>query len=187
MFDRALGNGQHELAKALISDGTDLSAKEPSIDAVLHAAARNGRLDLFNLLLANGVDLNSQRSRGALWEAARFGRLEMVKRLLHLGVEVKGNTPCGRVNEGSAGHAIFPPIPHEVVELERTPLYAAIIANNLRIAEVLLNAGAGVDLKDDDYKTLILEAGKRGKKIVYRLKKARVVAKAHRDQQSFTG
>ena len=57
--------GQHEIAKVLLANGADCSARHKlSKDTVLHQAADSGQLSILHLLAAQGVDLSPSDNRG---------------------------------------------------------------------------------------------------------------------------
>ena len=63
----------------------------------LHLAARGGHLDVVNLLLEHGVDVNTMSDAGtALHEAGLYGKTEVVKSLLAHGVNVDAKNSMGQ-------------------------------------------------------------------------------------------
>jgi uncharacterized protein len=98
-------------------------------------ATAKGNLDIFQILLAAGADVNIKDRSGetALSKAAYWGHLEIVNLLLSAGAEVNGIDN----EEGSA------------------PLMNAIYFGRIQIVEILLSAGANPTLRDKNGKTAI--------------------------------
>jgi uncharacterized protein len=100
----------------------------------MYAVAR-GNLDIFQILLAAGADVNIKERSGetALSKAAYWGHLEIINLLLSAGAEVNGIDN----EEGSA------------------PLINAIYFGRIQIVKILLDAGANPNLRDKNGKTAI--------------------------------
>ena len=65
----------------------------------LTEAASLGRIDIVQILLANGVEVNAKDNDGktALMEAASLGRIEIVQALLDVGAEVNAEDKYGHI------------------------------------------------------------------------------------------
>lgn len=107
----------------------------------LHFAAYHGHQDVVDLLLAKGADVDNwadsppdMRGVTAIQLAVTGGHLAVVKQLIHAGADVKGPFPYSE-NRWSAD----------------TPLQAAVRADDMTMLELLLAAGAAVDVVRHDY------------------------------------
>lgn len=116
----------------------------------LHLAAYHGHQDVVDLLLAKGADVDNwavyppdMQGATAIQLAVTGGHLAVVKQLIHAGADVKGPFPYSE-NRWSAD----------------TPLQAAVRADDMTMIELLLAAGAAVDVvrhdcSRDRYKTAL--------------------------------
>lgn len=119
----ALGNGHITLAKYLVDLGADVNAKDPGDETVLMKAAALGEVEFVKLLLDPGLDVNF-RSRGgftALVHAATGNHLATVEVLLQAGADPN------------------------MLNCWETPLASAAKKSNLKMLQVLLDAGAKVE------------------------------------------
>uniref|UniRef100_K3WQ36 Uncharacterized protein n=1 Tax=Globisporangium ultimum (strain ATCC 200006 / CBS 805.95 / DAOM BR144) TaxID=431595 RepID=K3WQ36_GLOUD len=151
----AVVHDQYEVARFLIEDypaGFDLNYGRRHVEPVLTLAAQRGHLQIVELLLAHGVDVNKKVDGGstALIEAAAAGHFEVVKRLceneasLELARDHDGASPLSAAAQG--GHA---DIVEYLVEERQADAFAtnrlgltvlgeAAISGHIDIARVLL-------------------------------------------------
>lgn len=142
----ATHGNQIAAAKALIDAGADVNAKDNINDsAYLYAGAR-GHLEILKMTLSHGADLKSTNCYGgtALIPASERGHVETVRTLIEAGVDVD-----------------------HVNKLGWTALLEAIILGNggehhLRIVDLLVKAGANVNLADGKGETPLQHARSRG-------------------------
>lgn len=89
--------------KLLIEQGVNINAKD-NIGTPLYHAVKGKHMDIAELLIANGVDVNIKARNGMtpLYEASRCNYLPMVKLLIANGADVnityKGHTPLSIAN-----------------------------------------------------------------------------------------
>jgi ankyrin repeat protein len=137
-----------EAAKALIEAGADVNAKDNIEDSPYLYAGARGHLEILKMTLAHGADLKSTNRYGgtALIPASERGHVETVRTLIEAGVDVD-----------------------HVNKLHWTALLEAIILGDggerhQRIVELLVKAGADVNLADGKGVTPLQHARARGYK-----------------------
>lgn len=135
-----------DAARALIEAGADVNAKDDISDSPYLYAGARGHLDILKLTLAHGADLKSINRYGgtALIPAAERGHVETVDTLIKAGVDVDHINRLGWT----------------------APLEAIILGDggpsHVKIVGLLLDAGAKVDLADNDGVTPLQHARGRG-------------------------
>lgn len=137
---------QVEVAKALIDAGADVNAKDKIEDSPYLYAGARGHLEILKMTLAHGADLKSINRYGgtALIPASERGHVETVRTLIDAGVDID-----------------------HVNKLGWTALLEAIILGDggerhQRIVELLVKAGANVNLADNDGVTPLQHARSSG-------------------------
>lgn len=135
-----------EAARALIDAGADVNAKDNIEDSPYLYAGARGHLEILKMTLAHGADLKSINRYGgtALIPASERGHLETVRTLIDAGVDID-----------------------HVNKLGWTALLEAIILGDggerhQRIVELLVKAGANVNLADNDGMTPLQHARASG-------------------------
>ncbi|GAA5666832.1 hypothetical protein Brsp07_05349 [Brucella sp. NBRC 14130] len=133
-------------ARALIEAGADVNAKDSIEDSPYLYAGARGHLEILKLTLSHGADLKSINRYGgtALIPASERGHVETVETLIAAGVDVD-----------------------HVNRLGWTALLEAIILGDggprhQKIVDLLVKAGAKVDLADNDDVTPLQHARTRG-------------------------
>lgn len=125
----ACAEGYLAIAKQLINRGADVNAREQSEEwsnqsYALATAAREGNVEMVKLLLTHGADVNANGNYGpALQIAAYKGRREIVQILIEHGASLEDGT-------GSYGG----------------PVQAAVLGDHVDILELILAAGADVNM-----------------------------------------
>ena len=77
--------------KMLIEHGASVNAGDPSGNVPIHFAARDGNIELMNMLIRNGADINAATKDDnftALWHASMCDRPTCVLQLLCYGAEI---------------------------------------------------------------------------------------------------
>ncbi|WP_246498802.1 ankyrin repeat domain-containing protein [Microvirga soli] len=135
-----------EVARALIEAGADVNAKDLINDSPYLYAGARGHLEILKMTLAHGADLNSTNRYGgtALIPAAERGHVDTVRTLIEAGISVD-----------------------HVNNLGWTALLEAIILGaggerHLQIVELLVKAGADINLADRDGVKPLHHARSRG-------------------------
>lgn len=146
----AADDGDVDRVRALIAEGADVNAADPSGDTALQAAARRGDAEIAAMLLGAGAT----PSPGAVRWAIMNGHYEVLKALIHAGADP--NTACAwdgrcplteavRLGDVALARALLErgadPSP-EVARLARPPLHAAAEAGNEEMVRLLLEHGA---------------------------------------------
>ncbi|XP_041477004.1 fibronectin type 3 and ankyrin repeat domains protein 1-like [Lytechinus variegatus] len=142
----------------------------------LMAASQKGVVEMVDLLIEHGADINMQNGSGkdALMLSCFAGHLDVVRRLLAHGAswekkDLGGSTALHWAVDG--GHkeivqwAIMDgsKIDEKDSSSEWTPLMrCAAMGGNHEIGEILLLAGANVNMKDKDHKTPLMIAALNG-------------------------
>ena len=134
-MDNTLRNAIYEndvkLVKELIDEGADVNkALTTDGDTPLCIAARYGQLDVAQLLLDRGAEVNKADRYGStpLYIAARYGQLAVAELLLDKGAEVNLANTYGA-----------------------TPLWIAVQEGKLDVAKLLIDKGADVNKAETTY------------------------------------
>ena len=138
-------NNQTGVAKYLLRNGADHSLRDRFDKTALHYAAEEGNLDICQILLSYGVQVNCD-SKTALHYAAVEGNLDICQILVSYGAQVN----CLTSNKW-------------------TPLHLATIRNETGVAKYLLRNGADHSLRDRFGKTALHYAAERGNLDVFKL------------------
>lgn len=151
----AVWNEDAQMVSLLLQNGANPVQKFKGKDSelgCLEIAAQQGYLDIVQLLVAAGADINVRSFRGhtPLRIAARNGRVDVVNYCLSKGAEV--NT------QGEDG---------------ATPLEHAASKGHLEIVKLLVEKGANINLQDKEGDFALGEAAKAGfmEVVVYLLEK----------------
>ncbi len=131
----AAGGGHRECVELLTDTGGDINAKDEHDLTPLHLAAGIGKVDCLEVLLANGADVNAKDENDwtPLHKAADFGKVDCLEVLLASEVNVNARTK----KQHTSLHLIGMSFKGSKAEMERC-------------VELLINAGADIDAKDDD-------------------------------------
>ena len=124
--------GDIEAIKQHIVAGTDANSKDPkSRSGVtgLHGAAESGHVEIAELLIAEGANVNEMSKVGThLLLAAAFGKKEILELFIAKGGDIKVVQPG-----------------------DKTPLYYAAAKGHKEIVELLIEKGADVNAKAQVY------------------------------------
>lgn len=127
--------GRLEIIDKLVDAGANVNIQNMSSTTPLHFACLNGYLEVINRLVDAGADVNIQTLWGQtpLFLAINRNRnsVEIVERLLALGANVNMG---GDIENG-------------------TPLHKACYLDNIDIVNILLGAGADVNIQDNEGRT----------------------------------
>ena len=95
---RAIRAGDTQRIRALISNGSDVNAKDEYGETPLHRVASGDRSDLAKILLANGADANSKDDLGntPLHKSASSAASGVAELLISVGADVNAKNKGGR-------------------------------------------------------------------------------------------
>ncbi|KAF3666994.1 putative ankyrin repeat domain-containing protein 17-like isoform X2 [Capsicum annuum] len=132
----AARHGHTATVQYLIEQGADPATPSASGATALHHAAGNGHIEVVKLLLSKGVNVDFQSDAGTplMW-AAGLGHEDVVEVLLE-------------------HHANL----HAQTDDDNCPLISAVAANSLPCVELLVKAGANVNVKAGDATPLLIAA-----------------------------
>lgn len=162
----AISSDNTELVKLLLDHGATIGA------TFLSTAADRGDVNIAEILIAHGADVNAKDSGGntALHAAAWAGRDEVIKLLLSKGAEVDpkrhdGLTPL--ISAADREHNSTVEIllakganTNAAVDNGNTALHSAVARGNKEVVESLLAHGADMNLKNKDGETPLKFAAK---------------------------
>lgn len=162
-ISNAINFQQQETIKFLVEAGADIHAVlNSSGDSVLHLLRAVTDVNVFDLLLSFGANINSTNARGRtpLHVAARARGLAVVKRLITLGANVNlvgedGSTPLGEAAYAQSEQMIECLLlagSHVNLSNSRgqTPLHAALHRKGgLSCARILITHGVDINASDE--------------------------------------
>lgn len=123
---QAINKGQTAMVQELLSAHPGQLHAMNHFGTWLHYAAQEGRLEIVQLLVSKGVELNRRGGTAggnALNEAASDGKYEVAKYLLAQGASM------------------------DVDEPERNPLFGAILSGHKALVRLLLQSGADATVR----------------------------------------
>lgn len=140
----AVWNGDTKMVELLLANGADPKQKFKGKEAqlsCLEIAAQEGLLEIAQLLVNAGADLNERGFRGhtPLRIAARNGRTELVRYFVTKGSDIN--------SQGDDG---------------ATPLEHAASKGHIEIVKLLVESGANINLQDKEGDSALGEAARGG-------------------------
>jgi ankyrin repeat protein len=149
---RQKGPRNTEVLQVLLAAGADPNAKDTVFgNTALMEASNAGNIEVAKLLLAAGADVNaehSQHGHTSLMRASKLGKAPMVKLLIETGAEV---------NAKSTKSAFTRPKGQDALGVT-----ALMLAKTGQVAELLVVAGARLELKDERGATALIRASRAG-------------------------
>ncbi|KAB2031743.1 hypothetical protein ES319_D05G325700v1 [Gossypium barbadense] len=152
--------------------------------APIHSAASIGNLEIMEILLSKGANVNVKNDGGriALHYAASKGWLKIAELLISHGAKINskdkvGCTPLHRA-ASTGKSALCELLIEEGAEVEatdragQTPLMSAVICQNKEVALLLIRHGADVDIEDKEGYTVLGLASKDFRSILIDAAKA---------------
>jgi ankyrin repeat protein len=126
----ALEKGRPEIARMLLERGVDVNYMDNRGSSPLHIARRRTSIDLVQLLLDHGANINASdtwRGETVLHDASSKGHITVVKLLLEHGANVDSRSKS-----------------------RWTPLHCTTVMGHSKVAELLLDHGADVHAQNED-------------------------------------
>ena len=139
--------GSEPVIRELLTAGVDPNSPNPEGETALMLVVRTGQLDAAEALLEAGADVNAQErwagQTALMWAGAQL-QPEMVKLLVANGAEVDARSAVREWTRKVSSE----PRPKELAQGGLTPLMFAARTGCIECAELLLEAGADIDLTD---------------------------------------
>ncbi|CDS37799.1 ankyrin domain repeat containing protein [Echinococcus multilocularis] len=134
--------GHVEVARLLLDHGANVNIPQDSFESPLTLAACGGHTELVHLLIGYEADIEEVNDEGytPLMEAAREGHEDTVAVLLAAGADVNAKTE----------------------ETQETALTLAACGGFVEICEMLLKAGADIEVGSNGCSTALMEAAQEG-------------------------
>ncbi|XP_076942973.1 uncharacterized protein LOC143613028 [Bidens hawaiensis] len=154
----AAREGQIEVCKYLLQElKLDVNTKDEDGETPLIHAARQGHISTAKYLIEHGANpsLSSELGATALHHVAGIGHIELMELLISCGVDVNSQSESGTPLIWAAGHgqqeALKLLLKHKAdpnIETDDgiTPLLSAVAAGSLQCLDLLIQAGAKVNI-----------------------------------------
>lgn len=175
-LQKAARKGDADRVRKLLDAGADVNLRNANKGCLqytpLHWAAYYGHLEIAEILISRGADLDAEDSAYStpLYLAAEEGYPKVVEFLISKGAKV--NVKSSRSGYTPLHRAAWGPVAMRKHLGGRTVSEAELNENYLEIVGMLLEKGAKVDILDNDGKTPLDQAIKGGtKEIVVLLRK----------------
>lgn len=156
----AAKNGDSDIVKALIDDGTDIEQHDTNGRTPIQLAARHKQLDIINLLVDSGANINAKDNDGntPLHKAISRGQLDLSSFLLEQGADVNavdndGYTPICLAALCRQADILVLLIENgaDIKASDKygsTLLHASARNNQHNIAKILIEHGANINTED---------------------------------------
>ncbi|PPE01924.1 hypothetical protein GOBAR_DD01064 [Gossypium barbadense] len=144
--------------------------------APIHSAASIGNLEIMEILLSKGANVNVKNDGGriALHYAASKGWLKIAELLISHGAKINSKDKASSTGKSALCELLI----EEGAEVEatdragQTPLMSAVICQNKEVALLLIRHGADVDIEDKEGYTVLGLASKDFRSILIDAAKA---------------
>ncbi|KAI8546076.1 hypothetical protein RHMOL_Rhmol07G0088100 [Rhododendron molle] len=186
----AAREGQTEVCKYLVEElKLNVDTKDEDGETPLLHAARQGHITTVKYLIECGANANipSELGATALHHAAGTGDIELMRFLLSKGVDIDSQSDAGTPLIWAAGHAQQDALkvllehhadPNAETEDGITPLLSSVAAGSLACLELLIQAGAKVNITAGGATPLHIAADNGSPEIINSLLKAGADANA---------
>ncbi|XP_076883775.1 uncharacterized protein LOC143532676 [Bidens hawaiensis] len=154
----AAREGQIEVCKYLLEElKLDVNTKDEDSETPLIHAARQGHTSTAKYLIEHGANpsLSSELGATALHHVAGIGHIELMELLISCGVDVNSQSESGTPLIWAAGHGQQETLklllkhkadPNIETDDDITPLLSAVAAGSLQCLDLLIQAGAKVNI-----------------------------------------
>ncbi|KAF7138379.1 hypothetical protein RHSIM_Rhsim07G0074300 [Rhododendron simsii] len=186
----AAREGQTEVCKYLVEElKLNVDTKDEDGETPLLHAARQGHITTVKYLIECGANANipSELGATALHHAAGIGDIELMRFLLSKGVDIDSQSDAGTPLIWAAGHAQQDAVkvllehhadPNAETEDGITPLLSSVAAGSLACLELLIQAGAKVNITAGGATPLHIAADNGSPEVINSLLKAGADANA---------
>ncbi|XP_030506464.2 uncharacterized protein LOC115721331 [Cannabis sativa] len=180
----AAREGKTEVCKYLLEElKLDVDTRDEDGETPLIHAARQGHTDTAKFLLEHGADPSIASNLGAtaLHHSAGIGDIELMRHILSKGVDVNSQSDAGTPLIWAAGHAQPEAVkillehnanPNAETDDDITPLLSSVAAGSLPCLELLIQAGAKVNISAGGATPLLIAADHGNLEIINCLIKA---------------
>ena len=147
----AAEGGSYECLKFLMEQGVDVNHANNKGYSVLWYAVIRGNSKCTQVLIEAGADVNGRRNREPIWAAAYYGDVRCMEILIKAGAGVnKVGTACGASLRKAHNYG------NDIILENSTPLMDAIRCRNAKCVDLLISAGADVNVIDSHGNTLFI-------------------------------
>ena len=164
--------GLFETVKTLCDMGADANAIGGSSSTALIAASRNDHIEIANLLLEKGAQVNFESTRGTVLEIALAeGSIEISRLLLEHGAEMADAALVEASGEGrtEAVRLLLEYGADVDIDQEHTAFIAASRSGHTEVVRLLLEHGADVNISKPGDRTALQQASRSGFTDIVRL------------------
>lgn len=130
LLEQATLTGHAETIKSLIAQGNDINTRNTQGMAPLHLAAAKGNIDMIQLLLDSGAEVDvvtTDSCYTSLHYAASIGQVELCELLIRRGADTDAQTST-----------------------QETPMHLAIARGHSKVVALLLKYHARLDIRDEN-------------------------------------
>ena len=169
---RAVKGGHEECVEFLLSKGADVNIKGCWRDTAVDVAARYGREACLNLLIKAGANVNPATGRTPLMKAVCYGHPKCISLLIEAGADVNAKDQFGRSAISFAAERVLncsnTRLRCDTGELVGDFDCPQHCSNNQ--LQILINAGADVNITDEDGNTPLIIVSGRSRNMKYHIK-----------------
>ncbi len=173
-LQKSLSNGHLDIAEYLLDKGADINAQGYGKDTALIIASREGNFDMVRFLVDRGADVNINDNDGitAMFEAYSSGHYDILKYLIKKGANIHARKSMEATllilisqkdNVTEDDYEVVDILIKSDINLDtnykgETALMFASEKGNLKLVELLIKSGAGINILDRNNSNAFLKA-----------------------------